>query len=169
MQFQVPQFVEVEDKIVGPLTLKQFLYIGAAVGLSMLLFFVVQLWLWIVLSVFIIGGGAALALIKINGQPVVKVMASAIGFYWHPQTYVWQEKKEKTAQAGKPGEKTGEGVSLENIVAGMSLRKSWQNLQTGTKILAADGRWHVARPRERYEVVQKITGEKRAVKRIDYR
>ena len=25
MQFSVPQFVEVEDKIIGPLTLKQFL------------------------------------------------------------------------------------------------------------------------------------------------
>lgn len=168
MQFQVPQFVEVEDKIVGPLTLKQFLYIGAAVGLSMLLF-VVQLWLWIILSVFIIGGGAALALIKINGQPVVKVIMSAIGFYWHPQTYVWQEKKERVAQPGAKKEEAGQGASFENIVAGMSLRKSWQNLQTGTKVLASDGRWHVARPKERYEVVQKITGERKAVKRVDYR
>ena len=34
MRFQVPQFIEVEDKIFGPLTLKQFLYTagGAAVG-----------------------------------------------------------------------------------------------------------------------------------------
>jgi len=28
MQFQVPQFIEIEDKIFGPLTLKQFLYFG---------------------------------------------------------------------------------------------------------------------------------------------
>ena len=27
MQYQVPQFIEVEDKIFGPLTFKQFLYI----------------------------------------------------------------------------------------------------------------------------------------------
>ncbi|HUX35724.1 MAG TPA: PrgI family protein [Candidatus Paceibacterota bacterium] len=168
MQFQVPQFVEVEDKIVGPLTLRQFLYIGAAVGISMLLFFVVQLWLWIVFSVFIIGGGVALALVKVNGQPLVKIITSAIGFYWRPQMYVWQEKKEKAAQGGAKKE-TGQGASLENIVAGMSLRKSWQNLQTGTKVLASEGRWHVTRPKERYEVVQKITGERKAVKRVDYR
>ena len=32
MQFQVPQFIEVEDKIFGPLTFKQFIYMGG--GLS---------------------------------------------------------------------------------------------------------------------------------------
>ena len=169
MHFQVPQFVDVEDKIVGPLTLKQFLYIGAAVGLSMLLFFIVKLWLWIVLSIFIISGGVALAMIKINGQPAVRVIISAIGFYWRPQTYVWQREKEKSAKTGTSEAKTGQNFSLENIVAGLSLRKSWQNLQTGTKVLASDGRWHVSRPIERDEVVKKITGEKKAVKRVDYR
>ena len=81
MQFQVPQFVDVEDKIVGPLTLKQFLYIGGAVGLSMLLFFIVKLWLWLILSIFMISGAVALAMIKINGQPLIRIATSAIGFY----------------------------------------------------------------------------------------
>jgi len=168
MHFQVPQFVDVEDKIVGPFSLKQFLYIGAAVGISMLLFFIVKLWLWFILSIFIISGGVTLAMVKINGQPVIKIIMSAAGFYWRPQTYVWQQKKEKSAQ-GAAGGKAEQGLSLENIVAGLSLRKSWQNLQTGTKVLASEGRWHVSRPRERYEVIQKITGERKAVKRVDYR
>ena len=30
MQFQVPQFIETEDKVVGPLTLRQFMYIAGA-------------------------------------------------------------------------------------------------------------------------------------------
>ena len=120
MQFQVPQFVEVEDKIVGPFSLKQFLYVGGAVGASLLLFFILTFWLWVVLSVFIIAGGVALALIKINGQPIIKVIMSAIGFYWRPQTYVWQQKKEKAGEAA-PKEKGGEGVSLENIVAGLHI------------------------------------------------
>ena len=48
MQFQVPQFIETEDKIVGPLTLRQFLYIGAAGLLSFLLFFVLKIWFWFI-------------------------------------------------------------------------------------------------------------------------
>ena len=99
---------------------------------------------------------------------MIKVIGSAIGFYWHPQTYVWQQKKEKAAQ-GAPQEKSEQGLSLENIVAGLSLRKSWQNLQTGTKVLSSDGRWRVSRPDDRYEVVKKITGERKAVRRVDYR
>ena len=71
MQFQVPQFVEVEDKIVGPLTLKQFLYVGGAVGASLLLFFVIQFWLWVILSVFIISGGVVLALLKIKIKAIL--------------------------------------------------------------------------------------------------
>lgn len=166
MQFQVPQFVEVEDKIVGPLTLKQFLYVGAAAGVSLLLFFIIKFWLWVILSIIIMAAGTALALVKINGQPAIKVIASAISFYWRPQTYVWQRKKEKVG--GAEEKKTEQISPVENIVAGLSLRKSWQNLQTGTKIQLGEG-WHVGRQSERYEVVKKITGEKKAVKRVDYR
>ena len=34
MHFQTPQFIEIEDKIFGPLTLKQFIYLAGAAGLS---------------------------------------------------------------------------------------------------------------------------------------
>ena len=38
MRFQVPQFIEVEDKIFGPLTFKQFVYVTGGVGLAVILF-----------------------------------------------------------------------------------------------------------------------------------
>src|SRR3989344_2665997 len=34
MEYQVPQFIEVEDKIIGPLTLKQFIYLAGEAGFS---------------------------------------------------------------------------------------------------------------------------------------
>ena len=169
MQFQVPQFADVEDKIVGPLSLKQFLYIGSAVGLSLLLFFIVKLWLWIILSIFIISGAAALSMVKINGQPLIKIAFSALQFYWRPQTYVWQSEARKKQTGASPSQKTAEGFSLENIVSGMALKKSWQNLQTGSKVVASGGRWFEQRNQERYEIVKKITGERQAARRVDYR
>ncbi|MBI4085616.1 MAG: PrgI family protein [Candidatus Liptonbacteria bacterium] len=170
MQFQVPQFVDIEDKIVGPLTLKQFLYIGSAVGLSLLLFFIVQLWLWFILSILIISGAAGLSLIKINGQPLMKVVVSAVSFYWRPQTYVWQSEENKNAEKTESYlQKLSGGFSLENIISGISLRKSWQNLQTGSKTAAEGSRWLARRAHDRYEIVKKITGERRAIKRVDYR
>jgi hypothetical protein len=36
MQFQVPQFLDVEDKIIGPFTIKQFLYLAGGAGFAYL-------------------------------------------------------------------------------------------------------------------------------------
>ncbi len=169
MQFQVPQFADVEDKIVGPLTLKQFLYIGSAVGLSMLLFFIVKPWLWLILSIFMIAGATGLAMIKINGRPLIKIATSAIWFYWRPQMYVWQSETQKKQDDGSLSGKTAEGFSLENIVSGMALKKSWQNLQTGSKVVASGGKWFGQRNQERYEILKKMAGDRQAARRIDYR
>ncbi|MFM2424198.1 MAG: hypothetical protein RLZZ70_589, partial [Candidatus Parcubacteria bacterium] len=38
MQFEVPQFIEIEDKIFGPLTWKQFLYVGGGLSMTAVLF-----------------------------------------------------------------------------------------------------------------------------------
>ena len=38
MRFQVPQFIEVEDKIFGPFTFKQFIYIAGGIGVAGVLF-----------------------------------------------------------------------------------------------------------------------------------
>jgi len=45
MQYQVPQFIEIEDKIFGPLTLKQFLYLAGGGGLCLLFFTLLPLYL----------------------------------------------------------------------------------------------------------------------------
>ena len=95
MQFQIPQFIETEDKIVGPFSLRQFLYVGGAGAVSFLLFFTVQIWLWGLISVFLLGISLALAFIKINGRPLINVILSAISFYWQPQTYLWQPDRPK--------------------------------------------------------------------------
>ncbi|MEK7546865.1 MAG: hypothetical protein AAB536_01665 [Patescibacteria group bacterium] len=51
----------------------------------------------------------------------------------------------------------------------MSLKKSWQNLQTGSKVAAEEGKWLARRAHERYEIVRKIAGDRQAVRRVDYR
>jgi hypothetical protein len=37
MKYQVPQFIEIEDKIFGPLTIKQFLYVAGGAALCFIL------------------------------------------------------------------------------------------------------------------------------------
>lgn len=167
MQFQVPQFIETEDKIIGPLTIRQFLYVGAATGLSFLLFFTVQMWLWVALSIPIFGAALSLALIKIGGRPLIHVALSAVNFYWKPQTYVWQPEHpeiQKTEESMKP--LAASDLSLEKIVAGMALRKVWQNLQTGVRV---SNQQFFGKMQERYQVFQRLAGDRQAARRVDYR
>jgi len=95
MQFQVPQFIETEPKIVGPLTLRQFLYIAAAGGLSFILFFSLQTWLWFIITSLLGTIAAVLAFVKYNGQPMHVIIVAAFKYLWHPRFYLWQEAKLK--------------------------------------------------------------------------
>jgi hypothetical protein len=170
MQFQVPQFIETEDKIVGPLTLRQFLYLGAAAGLSVILYFTVQLWLWFIFSLFLAAIGGALAFIKVNGQPMVKIVIAAARFGWQPKLFVWQPEHPsipKNEATLKPF--FGKGLLLENIVAGLSLKKAHERVLTGTKASAEKSKRLFYEAKERYEIVRQLSGARRAVRRVDYR
>lgn len=102
MQFQVPQFIEVEDKIFGPLTFKQFIYLGGGGGLSVLLFlFLPGLIAWPLILV-IVALSVALAFYKINNRPFVNVLESAVRYSTGGKLYIWKKKTKKaTPQSRK--------------------------------------------------------------------
>ena len=90
MQFQVPQFIDVEDKIFGPLTLKQFLYLCGAGAISFMLFFSLTTPLWIGISVVLLALACVLAFIRINGQSMPRMLLASFGYLWFPKFYVWR-------------------------------------------------------------------------------
>ncbi|MGC9598895.1 MAG: PrgI family protein [Minisyncoccia bacterium] len=176
MQFQVPQFIDTEDKIVGPLSLRQFIYIGIGAGISALLYFILQTWLWAILSFFLVGGAIAISFVKIEGRPLPKIILSAFSFYWNPQTYVWQPEhpavqKHKTPPEAKPIKSS----VLEKIAMGMALHKSWEKVQVGVKPKAKEPQ---KKPQKKlkeqkvsghYEIFRKLAGDREAARRVDYR
>jgi hypothetical protein len=168
MQFQVPQFIETEDKVVGPFSIRQFIYVAVAGGFSFMLYFSVDIWLFASLSVVILGAALSFAFIKVNGVPLTRVVFAAFSFYWKPQTYIWQPDHPEIAkglESLRPAAAAG-GVSLESIVSGIALRNTWQSLQTGTKVSTQQ---FLGKIEGRYQIFQKMTGERRAARRIDYR
>jgi|SRR3989344_2587206 len=91
MQFQVPQFIEVEDKIFGPLTLKQFIYLAGGVGLSMVLYFLLPIFIAIPLILPVAGLSLALAFYKINSKPFIDMLESAFNYYLGHKLYLWKK------------------------------------------------------------------------------
>ncbi len=111
MQFQVPQFIDVEDKIIGPLSFKQFAYVLAAGGSAFICVRVLPLWIGLPLMLPIVAFFLALAFYKVNGRPFVLALESGIGFYLKNRLYVWQQPKPKKETAPEPKKKPEDDLS----------------------------------------------------------
>lgn len=100
-QYQVPQFIEIEDKIFGPLTLKQFLYVAGGAGLCLALFTLLPLWLAIPLMIPVALLAAALAFYQINGRPFIHAMEHAFSYFFGSKLYLWQQRIPKSPTASQ--------------------------------------------------------------------
>ncbi len=90
MEYQVPQFIEVEDKIVGPLTLKQFIYIAGAAGLCIVFFVYLPTIFAFLLSAPVVGLAAALAFYKVNGKSFIEVLEAGFNYYTGGKLFLWK-------------------------------------------------------------------------------
>lgn len=97
MRFEVPQFIEVEDKIVGPLTWRQFVYIAGGIGLSVILLFVFDnFFLFIISGVPVMALSGFLAFHRVNNRPFSMFLESVIGYFTRTKLYLWKKEKQQT-------------------------------------------------------------------------
>jgi len=144
------------------------MYVGIAVAISAIFYFLVQVWLFAIMSILLVGGSLAISFIKVEGRPLFNVITSAFHFYWKPQTYIWKPEESHVMQ--RPAERES-GLPLEAIASGMALHKTWENLQTGTPMVkkSSDRQFIEKKMSERYQIFQKLAGDREAARRVDYR
>ncbi len=99
MQFQVPQFIEVEDKIFGPLTFKQFIYVGGGVGAAYMLWRVLPSVAAVPLIIAVGGLAGALAFLQFNGRPFIQGVESAFFFFARSKLYLWNNRRKRVQRA----------------------------------------------------------------------
>ncbi|HEY9481038.1 MAG TPA: PrgI family protein [Candidatus Paceibacterota bacterium] len=142
MRFQVPQFIEVEDKIFGPLTIKQFIYLLGGAGVSFIIYtFVPTLVLKAVLIVPVIGFALALAFYKINNKPFINVVEAAFGYYTGGKLYIWKKvDRPVVAKAAKETEAATDfyvpklsDSKLKDLTWSLDIKQSQNPAQSGTK------------------------------------
>jgi hypothetical protein len=107
-QFTVPQFIDVEPKIIGPITTRQFLIFLAAALLIFLSYRLFYFTSFIFISVFILAVSGVFAFLKINGRPFHFFLLNFIQSILRPSLRIWNhklvsfdEKEEKTAKYEK--------------------------------------------------------------------
>lgn len=93
MRYQVPQFIEVEDKIFGPFTLKQFIYLAGGAGVGLALFTLLPLYIAIFFAIPVGALAGALAFYKVNGQPFIVAMENGVRYFFGTKLYLWKTDK----------------------------------------------------------------------------
>lgn len=97
MQYKVPQNVDIEDKVIAGLTLRQFMFLMVAGGLVLMLRYVLVGsigFLFIPVAIIVGGFGVALAFVKINDRPFEIFLVSAARTLLKPNKRVWAKDVE---------------------------------------------------------------------------
>lgn len=95
MQYQVPQFIEVEDKIFGPLTLKQFIYVAGSLGTGFVAWNFLPGVLAVPIALAVVALGLALAFIKVNKKPLIVILEAGFMYLIRRKLYLWKAEREK--------------------------------------------------------------------------
>ena len=112
MQFRVPQFIEVEDKLFGPLSFKQFVYLAGGVGIIYVLYKVLPFWIAIFLIIPVGALSGLLTFYKVNGKPFIFYLQASINYMFSGKLFIWKQR------LVKPDEKKKEDIdpALTTIV-----------------------------------------------------
>ena len=97
-QFTVPQFIDVEDKIFGPITARQFIIMMAGFMLIGVCYKLFDFALFIFLGIMIFGISGVFAFFKINGMPFHYFILNFIQTTKRPNLRIWNNHYGKDIQ-----------------------------------------------------------------------
>lgn len=90
MMFSVPQFIDVEDKIAGPLTWKQLAWMIGMGAVLLVLFKSFDTVLFFIAGIPVVLIFVAFAFYKPNGFPLTTFVFYAVLFLFRPKVAVWE-------------------------------------------------------------------------------
>jgi len=125
MRFQVPQYIEVEDKIFGPLTVKQFIYIVGSGGIVFVLYSFLPLVFAILLAAPVVALGAALAFYKVNDRPFVELLEAAFRYASSKRLYVWKKQDRKIKNIKEKEDMLTDGLFVPKLSDSKLKDLSW--------------------------------------------
>ena len=113
MQFKVPQFLDIEDKIFGPFTFKEFAYLAGGAGMC----FVFYKWLGLLkgaIPMLIMAGiAAALTFYRPNNKPLIFMLEAGFKYFTQNKLYIW--KKARIKESAKNTQATNDEALATNI------------------------------------------------------
>ncbi len=132
MRFEVPQFIEIEDKIFGPLTWRQFVYVAGGGGIVAVLFFFTPFLVFVLLGVPVAALTFLLSFYPVNNRPFSIFLESAVRYFKNSRLYFWRKTGtgvyseahyESGSPAYQPPSPTGHIASLSRRLEMKAIQK----------------------------------------------
>ena len=96
MRFEVPQFIEVEDKIFGPFTWKQFIYLAGGAGACVVLYLTVPFFFFIIFGLPLVALTGFLSFHRVNNRPFSIFLESFVQYLTHNKLYLWKRRNQQS-------------------------------------------------------------------------
>lgn len=110
LQFTVPQFLDVEDKIFGPISVRQFIILLVASVMAVVvyrLFGNINFFLTAALDAGILIGAVLLSFVKVQGTPLHQFLLHFLQTSMQPRLRVWSPEEPQRERAKEPAPKPG--------------------------------------------------------------
>lgn len=91
-QFMVPQFIDVEDKIIGPITTRQFVLIMVAMLTTFLLYKLLSFIYFAFAGVLNLGIFAVFAFARVNSRPIHFFILNFVQTIKRPMARIWNRE-----------------------------------------------------------------------------
>jgi hypothetical protein len=151
MLFNTPQYIEIEDKIAGPLTAKQLMWMFGMGAALLVLWGILDQMTFIISAIPVAGIFCAFAFYKPQGQPLIKFIVWGLFFVFRPKFYIWRRDYEKKKK--RKEEETHEVNDL--LVKKQKNQKTLaENIEGFAKTLDSEGK-------ERSEKIMEIINKNR--------
>jgi len=145
MLTNVPQYIDVEDKVAGPLTVKQLIWMLVLGAILFVLWMVIPVKSFFFIIALPIGALlAAMAFYKPFGQPLPGFIASGFVFLFAPKVYVWRRMPQNKIMQKK------EPVKQENLPHARDEKLTPQQISALAHVLDTEG---AARDEEALELI----------------
>jgi len=125
MPYHVPQFLEVEDKLFGFFTLRQFLYVFGGLAVAYIAKTYLHIFLAYPIILAVIPFSFAMAFAKINNRPFIFLVDAFLHYIASPRLYIWKKIPKKQEEKKTEEEKNPLGVYVPPMSQSKLKDLSW--------------------------------------------
>jgi len=136
--------VDIEDKIIGPLTLRQFLTYVVAVMLLVPVYLGADMSLFITIAIPILAVAALFAHFRLHGRTLFAVIGHAAAFLTRGQLFIWRRGRDDK-ELPISGPDIAEYVAL-TVAESLTLRDRARALETVGNVVNTDADDPIAAP-----------------------